>query len=1049
MASNNEAKIKFTAETSDFTQAIKDSNQELSGLRAEMKLADAEFRNTGDAAGYQQQKLDLLEAALEANHEKQEALTAKLEVAKDIYGEDSTEVANLEKQLTYAKTEEQNLLTQVNETNQGLGEQETAADDAGTAVNDMASILVNAEVASKVKEIAKAALDMAQNFDEAKAAIVEGTGASGEGLAGLEQAAHDAFGEIADADTDLTTVSGTLAELNTRFGLTGKDATNMTVKMQKFAKATGTNGTKAVDSMADIMKRWNLDLDDADGLLDDLTTANQSCQLSVDDLSGYLAKNSTQFQELGYSTEEALAMLISLSDGGADVGSVMSGLTKGVANLSDVTDDVPGTFRKAVDAIGKCDNVSEALQVQVGDTGKTVEQIFGKKAAQELATNIQNGSFAIEEWTEKLQENDGALETTVEGVTTMKDAWAQATNNVSMSIGSTLAPAINNVVKKVADVITKVAQVVQKSPALQAVITGVATAIGILAAAFGTLAIIHMITSLFNALNLAMMANPIFLVVTAIAALAAGLVYAYKHCEKFRNIVNKAFAAVKNVVLPILEAVRSFAVEAFQKIKDKVTEVMPQIKTTISKVWNTIKSVVSTVVNTIKTVISTVFGAIKTFISNNQQTIKTIISTVWKAIKTVVTTYINAVKTVITTVWNTIKTIVTTVVNSIKTVISSVFKAIKALLSGDMAAVKTNMATAWNAIKTIISTVVIGIKTIISTYFNAIKTVISTVMSNIRTVISTIWSAIKGNVSVILAGIQTAISTAWNAIRNTVSTICSSIKTAVSTAWNGIKTSVSTICSSIKTAVSTAWNGIKTSISTTVSGIKTTVSTGFSTVKTTISTAWSNVKSTTSTAWSNVKSTISTGISGAKTAVSTAVSTIKSTMSGAWSSIKSTASSAWSGIKSAMTSPITTAKSTISGILSKIKGMFPLSIGRIFSNLKLPHISVNGGSPPFGIGGKGSLPSFSVNWYKTGAIFRKPTIFGTALGWTGVGEAGPEAVAPIDTLKDYVQEAVERGSADAINYDLLAGKVAAACARMNITMDIDGRTLGRVVREMV
>jgi hypothetical protein len=149
-----------------------------------------------------------------------------------------------------------------------------------------------------------------------------------------------------------------------------------------------------------------------------------------------------------------------------------------------------------------------------------------------------------------------------------------------------------------------------------------------------------------------------------------------------------------------------------------------------------------------------------------------------------------------------------------------------------------------------------------------------------------------------------------------------------------------------------------------------------------------------------------------------------------------------------MTSPITTAKSTISGILSKIKGMFPLSIGKIFSGLKLPHISVDGGAPPFGIAGKGRLPSFSVSWYKMGAIFRKPTIFGTALGWTGVGEAGPEAVAPIDTLKQYVEEAVEAGSTT-IDYDHLADKVAAACARMNISINLDNRTLGRVVREMV
>lgn len=861
MASNNEAKIKFTAETSDFTQAISDANREMSSLKAEMKLADATFKNTGDSAEYQQQKLELLQQALEANHDKQEALTGKLEVAKAIYGEDSKEVQTLEKQLTNAKTEEQNLMSQVNDTNGALDDQTTSAEDAGTAVDDMASILVNAEVASKVKEIAEAALEMAQNFDEAKAAIVEGTGASGEGLAGLEQAAQDAFGEIADADTDLQTVSGTLAELNTRFGLTGKDATDMTVKMSKFAKATGTDGTKAVDSMADIMHRWNLDLDDADGLLDDLTTANQSCQLSVDDLSKYLAGNSTQFQELGYSTEEALAMLISLSDGGADVGSVMSGLTKGVANLSDVTDDVPGTFKDAVSAISECDNVSEALQLQVGDTGKTVEQIFGKKAAQELATNIQNGSFAIDEWTATLQDNEGALDSTSEGVTTMGDAWSQATNNVSMAVGSTLAPVISDVVKKVADVITKVSQVVQKSPALQAVVVGIATALGVLAGALAALSVIKMVTTLFQSLNLTLMANPVFLVVTALAALAAGLVYAYKHCETFRNIVNAAFNVIKSVVLTAIEAV----------------------KTGVTTAFNTMKTVISTIMTTIETVISTV--------------------------------------------WATIKTAVSTAVTAIETTVSTVFTAIK-----------TTASSVWNGIKTVISGVVNGIKTTVSTVFNAVKTTVSSVFN----------------------GIKTTASTVWNAIKTAVTTPISSAKTAVSSTVNGIKTTVSSVFSSLKISVSNTWNSIKT----------------------------------------------------------------------------------------AMTKPIESAKSTISGIVDKIKGLFPLSIGKIFSGLKLPHISVDGGQAPFGIAGKGRLPSFSVSWYKMGAIFRKPTIFGTALGWTGVGEAGPEAVAPIDTLKQYVEEAVEAGSTT-IDYDHLADKVATACARMNISINLDDRTLGRVVREMV
>lgn len=45
-------------------------------------------------------------------------------------------------------------------------------------------------------------------------------------------------------------------------------------------------------------------------------------------------------------------------------------------------------------------------------------------------------------------------------------------------------------------------------------------------------------------------------------------------------------------------------------------------------------------------------------------------------------------------------------------------------------------------------------------------------------------------------------------------------------------------------------------------------------------------------------------------------------------------------------------------------------------------------------------------WNAEGAIFSKPTIFNTRLGLQGVGEAGAEAVAPIDKLQQYVSDAV-------------------------------------------
>ena len=52
MANKNEAKIRFTAETSDLSQKIKGANTEIKGLSAELRLNEAEFKNTGDAATY-------------------------------------------------------------------------------------------------------------------------------------------------------------------------------------------------------------------------------------------------------------------------------------------------------------------------------------------------------------------------------------------------------------------------------------------------------------------------------------------------------------------------------------------------------------------------------------------------------------------------------------------------------------------------------------------------------------------------------------------------------------------------------------------------------------------------------------------------------------------------------------------------------------------------------------------------------------------------------------------------------------------------------------
>jgi len=133
---------------------------------------------------------------------------------------------------------------------------------------------------------------------------------------------------------------------------------------------------------------------------------------------------------------------------------------------------------------------------------------------------------------------------------------------------------------------------------------------------------------------------------------------------------------------------------------------------------------------------------------------------------------------------------------------------------------------------------------------------------------------------------------------------------------------------------------------------------------------------------------------------------IRSTISNKIQAAKDTVSSVLDSIKSAFSSKLEAARSVVSSTIEKIKGVFNFSWK--LPDLKLPHISVNGGQAPYGIGGKGSLPSFSIQWYKEGGILNGATIFGAMGGnLLGGGEAGAEAVLPLSELWKQMTEIVK------------------------------------------
>ena len=165
--------------------------------------------------------------------------------------------------------------------------------------------------------------------------------------------------------------------------------------------------------------------------------------------------------------------------------------------------------------------------------------------------------------------------------------------------------------------------------------------------------------------------------------------------------------------------------------------------------------------------------------------------------------------------------------------------------------------------------------------------------------------------------------------------------------------------------------------------------------------------------YTEVKNKATSTITGMRTAVvnkftetkNKAVSTVtgmKTAVVSKFTETVNTAGQKFSSLKEKITSPVTNAVSKVKSLIDKMKGYFHFSWS--LPHLKVPHISISGGfsiKPP-------RAPSFHVTWRKEGVIFTRPTLLnGGAAGIQGVGEAGYEAVLPLERLRGFIGETME------------------------------------------
>ena len=581
----------------------------------------------------------------------------------------------------------------------------------------------------------------------------------------------------------------------------------------------------ASDMVTDAMSALGMGVDEAETMVDQMAKTASTTNTSVAQLGeGILTIGATAKSIKGGTAELNTALGILANNGikGAEGGTHLRNIILSLQNPTDKAAaqmealgisvyDSEGNMRSMNDILGDLNKSMDGMTS--AEKSNIIGTIFNKTDLSSVNALLANTGSTWDDLQQKITASGGAAQqmadTQLDNLQGQITILKSALEGLAISFGELLMPAIKQIVgwvQKFVDWLNGLSEGTKKTVVtialLAAALGPVLIVIGKVISAVGTImtvvpkiaGVINTVKGAFAALNTTMLANPIVLIIAAIAALVAAFIYLWNNCDGFRQFW-----------IDLWENVKLVAITAWNAIKEFFAQVWEAIKTIFSTVFEVIKTLVTTYFNLYKTIIQTVFNVIKTVITTIWEAIKGVFTTVFNVIKTLVTTYFNIYKTIIQTVLTIIQTVITTVWNTIKTVITTVLNAIKTIFS-----------TVWNAIKTIISAVVSGIKGLITGDFTAVKNSITTIMNTIKSTITTIWNTIRSTISTVLGAIKGAVTSVFNGIVNAVKGAMGNVLNAVKTVFSNVKNHITGLASQAftwgKDLVMGIVNGIKSCI---------------------------------------------------------------------------------------------------------------------------------------------------------------------------------------------------------------------------------------------
>lgn len=188
--------------------------------------------------------------------------------------------------------------------------------------------------------------------------------------------------------------------------------------------------------------------------------------------------------------------------------------------------------------------------------------LFGK-SGQELAPLFNTTADETRALIEEVNDLGGVMsDDAVKSGAEFKDsvtALKTAFNGAKNELGKELMPVITDLIKKITEFVKNggIKKIIDWFKQMAPIIKGAAAAFVAFKAAMGIASIIKGVSSALGVLNAVMAANPIMLIVAAIAALVLALITLWNNCEEFRNAVTAIITAIATIIMEVIDGIKA------------------------------------------------------------------------------------------------------------------------------------------------------------------------------------------------------------------------------------------------------------------------------------------------------------------------------------------------------------------------------------------------------------------------------------------------------------------------------------------------------------